>query len=291
MTYNRRRALNAWLFLAPYSLAFVAFIVIPIVFSLTLAFMQFDLTAQTAIQFVGFRNFTEAFHDEYFWRAMEATLFFVALMVPSMLVTAVAMAFGLNAMTRGRNLVRALIFLPGMFNVAVAGILWQWFYNGEFGLFNFALKHYGMAPKPWLSDRSYAMPSIVFMSLWWGVGGTSVVILAALQQIPRQIFEAAVLDGAGNRALLSQISLPLLKPVMLFVVVTNTIASFQVFGQPFLLTGGGPELSTRGMVQYIYEMAFNNYRMGYGAAMSWLLFLVIAIFALIQYRFLRRSTV
>jgi len=210
-------------------------------------------------------------------------------MIPGLLVTALGMALGLNAMARGRNTVRALLFLPGMFNVAVTGILWQWFYNGEFGLFNFVLKNLGLQPAPWLSDRAYAMPSIVVMSLWWTLGGTSVVLLSALQQIPRQIIEAASLDGASGTKLFSQITLPLLRPVLLFVIVTNTIAAFQVFGQPYLLTRGGPELSTRGLVQYIYETAFNNYRMGYGAAMSWFLFLIVAFFAFVQYRFLRRS--
>jgi len=291
VTHTRRRGLSGLLFLSPYALSFLAFVVVPIVVAMVLAFMQFDLTARDNVRFVGLQNFRDALKDDYFWQGMRATLFFAALMVPAMLTTAMAMAFGLNAMTRGRNVVRALLFLPGMFNVAVAGILWQWFYNGEFGLFNFTLKNWGLTPVPWLSDRSTAMPSIVLMSLWWGVGGTSVVLLAALQQIPRQIFEAAVLDGAGPLPLLRRVTLPLLKPVLLFVVVTNTIAAFQMFGQAFLLTRGGPELSTRGLVQYIYETAFNNYRLGYGAAMSWLLFAVIATFALVQYRFLRRSAV
>jgi len=289
VTHLQRRKRDAWLFLAPFTISFVMFVIVPIVISLGLSFMQFDLTARNSVQFVGFRNFVDAWADAYFWSAMRATLWYAALMIPALVVTALAMAFGLNAMTRGRNAVRALLFLPGMFNVAVAGILWQWFYNGQFGLFNFVLKNIGMPPQPWLSERSMAMPSIVLMSLWWAVGGTSVVLLAALQQIPKQIFEAAVLDGAGHLALLKKVCLPLLKPVLLFVVVTNTIGAFQVFGQPFLLTRGGPELSTRGVVQYIYETAFNNYRMGYGAAMSWMLFLVIAAFALVQYRFLRRS--
>ncbi len=289
MTYTRKRGMDAWLFMTPYTLSFAAFILVPVLVSLTLAFMQFDLTSRNSIQFVGTRNFSDALKDDYFWQALKATLFFVVLMVPCMITTGLAMAFGMNAMTRGRNTVRALLFLPGMLNVAVASILWGWFYNGEFGLFNYLLKGWGFAPKPWLSDRSWAMPSAVGMNLWWAVGGTSVVLLAALQQIPRSIFEAAVLDGAGNSALLNRISLPLLRPVMLFVVVTNTIAGFQVFGPTFLLTRGGPELSTRALVQYIYETAFNNYRLGYGAAMSWLLFAVVATFALVQYRFLKRS--
>lgn len=291
MTYTRRRSLAGIAFLLPYALSFGVFVVVPVLVAFALAFMQFDLTARDSIQFVGTRNFREAWHDDYFRQALKATFSYVVLMVPSLVVTGVAMAIGMNAMSRGRNVVRALLFLPGMLNVAVTGILWQWFYNGQFGLFNFLLKKIGMGDVPWLSEKAYAMPSIVLMSLWWTLGGTSIVILAALQQIPQQIFEAAVLDGSGAKALLQRIVLPLLKPVLLFVVVTNTIAGFQVFGQPFMLTRGGPELSTRGLVQYIYETAFNNYRLGYGAAMSWMLFAIVAIFALVQYQFLRRSTV
>lgn len=290
MTYAKKRRLVGWLFIAPFALSFGSFVIVPVLVSAWLSTMQLDLTAQHAIQFVGLQNFRDALQDEYFWQALRATLWFAVMMVPSMLLLALSMAFGLNAMSRGRNVARAMLFIPGMINVAVAGILWQWFYNLEFGLFNFWLQNLGLEPVPWLSERTHAMPSIVFMSLWWGLGGTSVILLAALQQIPRQIFEAATIDGAGYRAMLTKVTLPLLKPVLLFVVVTNTIGAFQVFGQPFMLTGGGPELSTRGVVQYIYETAFNNYRMGYGAAMSWMLFAVIAVFALIQYQFLRRSS-
>lgn len=290
MTYARRRALVGWVFLAPYTASFLLFIVFPIVVAFGLAFMQFDLTSRQSIQFVGVRNFGEAWHDDYFWQALKATLSYVVLMIPGLIVTSLALALGMNAMARGRNIVRALLFLPGMLNVAVTGILWQWFYNGQFGLFNFLLKKIGVGDVPWLSEKADAMPSIVLMSLWWTMGGTSIIILAALQQIPKQIFEAALLDGSGGRALLSKITLPLLRPVLLFVVVTNTIAGFQMFGQAFMLTRGGPELSTRGLVQYIYETAFNNYRLGYGAAMSWMLFAIVAIFALVQYRFLRKGT-
>lgn len=291
MNFGKKRNLAGLLFLAPYALSFTLFILVPIAVALGLAFMQFDLTARNSVQFVGTRNFQEAWHDDYFWQALKATLSYTVLMVPGLIVAATAMALGLNAMTRGRNTIRALLFLPGMFNVAVCAILWQWFYNGEFGLFNFILKGLGLPTKPWLSDRAWAMPSIVIMSLWWTLGGTSIVLLAALQQIPKQIFEAAVLDGSTGTSMLGKIILPSMKPVLLFVVVTNTIAAFQVFGQTFLLTQGGPEMSTRGLVQYIYETAFRNYRLGYGAAMSWMLFAIVAFFALVQYRFLRRSAV
>jgi multiple sugar transport system permease protein len=291
MTYVQKRSVSGLLFLAPYALAFAAFVLVPIAVALVLAFMQFDLTSRSTIHFVGAKNFSDAVKDDYFRQAFVVTLRYVVLMVPGLIVASLGMAMGMNAMTRGRNTVRALLFLPGMFNVAVTAILWMWFYDGQFGLFNYLLKGIGVGPAPWLSDKSWAMGSIVLMSLWWACGGTAIILLAALQQIPKQIFEAAAIDGAGPAPLFSKITLPQLKPVLLFVVVTNTIAAFQVFGQPYLLTRGGPELSTRGLVQYIYETAFNNYRLGYGAAMSWLLFLVVAAFALAQYRFLRRGAV
>jgi len=287
MTHLRKRNLVGLAFLTPYMVSFGFFIILPVLVALFLAFMQFDLTSRGSIKFVGLGNFIEALHDQYFWQALKATLSYVVLMVPSMLVTSLGMALGVNAMSRGRNAVRALLFLPATFNVAVTAILWRWMYEGEFGLFNFYLKHLGLSPHPWLSERGWAMPSIVVMSLWWSMGGTCIVLLTALQQIPREIIEAAALDGANSRALVSKITIPLLRPVLLFVFVTTTIAGFQVFGQALLLTQGGPELATRSLVHYIYVTAFNNYRLGYGAAMSWMLFILIGLFIWVQYRLFR----
>ncbi len=299
MNHSKRKKVASFLFALPYGLSFLGFIVLPIIVAAVLAFMQFDLTDRNSIHFVGLNNFKELWHDSYFWQAMVATLRYSVMMVPCLIITSFAMALAMNSMAKGKEVVRALVFLPGMFTIAVTAILWQWFYNQEFGLFNFLLKglhetfpNSGLIPAkpvPWLGDRAFAMPSIVVMSLWWTAGGTSVVMLTALQQIPRMYVEAAALDGAGPGKLFSHIILPLMKPVLLFVVITNTIAAFQMFPQASLLTSGGPELTTRGMVQYIYETAFNQYRLGYAAAMSWMLAIVILIFALGQYALLRRG--
>jgi multiple sugar transport system permease protein len=283
------RHLPSYLFLAPYATAFTGFIVVPFCVAMVLAFLQLDLASQSSPRFVGLGNFREALTDPRFWLAVRATMSFVVLAVPATLATSLLLALGLHAMTSGRDAVRAILFLPGMFNVAVAAILWQWFYNGEFGLFNFTLRRLGLDPVPWLSSRWLAMPSVVLMSVWWTIGGATVVLLAGLQQIPAQLWEAAAIDGASRWQSFRYVTLPMLKPVLMFVAVMNTIGAFQVFGQPFLLTRGGPELATRGVVQYIYETAFNNYRLGYGAAMSWLLFAIIGIFSLVQYRLLRRA--
>jgi ABC-type sugar transport system permease subunit len=275
---------------APYGLSFLTFIVVPIGTAFVLALMQFDLTSRKTASFVGLRNFQEALADPYFQKAAIATCTFTAMMVPILILTGLAFAVGLQAMRTGRNTIRALLFLPGMFNVVVAALIWRWFYDGEFGYFNFLLKKVGIPPVHWLSEKTLAMPSIVGMSLWWTLGGTTIVLLAAIQQVPKQLFEAAMLDGASSTRIFARITMPQIRPVLMFITITSTIGAFQVFGQPFLLTQGGPELSTRGVVQLIYETGFNQYRLGYAAAMSWLLFAMIFAFVVFQFMLLRRSS-
>lgn len=284
-----REHVIGYLFLFPYGAAFLLFIALPFVVSLVLAFCQYDLTSGRTLHYVGLRNFEEAlFHDPFFWKAVFVTFRYVAWIIPAQLIVSMLLALGMNAMTKRRNFVRAMLFLPGMFSIAVTGILWQWFYNQEFGLFTYLLRQVGLKPIPWLSNISLAMPSIVLMSLWWTVGGSAAVILTGLQQIPTQIIEAAAIDGANRWQAFWKITLPMLKPVLLFMVVMNTIGAFQMFAQSMLLTGGGPEMTTRGVVSLIYDTAFADYRLGYGAAISWLLFLLIAGFSLIQFRLIRR---
>jgi multiple sugar transport system permease protein len=291
---TRRAQAAGYLFLVPYTASFVTFVMFPFVLSLVLAFCQYDLTSKESVQFVGLSNFKEAFGDRFFWMACGATFRYVAMIIPAQLVVAMLLALGMHAMTRGRDTVRALLFMPGMFSIAVVCILWGWFYNQEFGLFTYLLRIIGLPSVPWLTNRDLVMPSIVAMTIWWSVGGSAVVILTGLQQIPPQLFEAAAIDGASKWQTYWQVTLPMLKPVVLFMVVMNTIGAFQLFAQPVLLApggvAGGPEMRTRGVVQLIYDTAFANYRLGYGAAISWLLFAMIAGFSLIQYRILRRGT-
>ncbi|MBI1332281.1 MAG: sugar ABC transporter permease [Armatimonadetes bacterium] len=289
MTYKKQTARTGYLFLVPYGAAFFVFLALPIIVAGVLSVMQFDLTSKETTRFIGAQNYKEMFGDTYFWQALVATTRYVVWMVPCAVITSLAIALGLNAMSKGRNMIRALIFLPGMFTIAVTAIIWQWFYNLEFGFFNYVLKQLHHDPIPWLSDKALAMPSIAMMALWWTAGGTSIIILTSLQQIPKMYFEAAALDGAGVWQLFRHVTFPLLKPVLLFVVLTSTIAAFQMFPQASLLTNGGPELSTRGVVQYIYETAFQNYRLGYAASISWVLAAITMVFGLIQFALMRRN--
>jgi ABC-type sugar transport system permease subunit len=276
-----------YLFVLPYLVLFGAFLLGPLLYGLGLSCYRWELLSAVPAQFAGVGNYTEALGDAYFWKALGATVRFVVMAVPLTVLLALAIALGLQAVRGPRQaLYRAAYFLPTVITISVAGILWRWFYNSEFGLFNALVAPLGVRI-PWLTDPDWAMRSIVLMTLWWTLGGPTVVLLAGLQQIPPHYHEAAALDGASGWRQLLHVTLPLLRPVLVFVVVLNVIGAFQVFGQTFVITRGGPELSTRSLVFYIYSTAFNNYRMGYAAALSWLLFLLIAVFSIAQFRLLR----
>ncbi len=295
---KRRNAANVaggYLFLVPYLLLFAVFLVFPLIYGLALSFTKYELASPEMVshrgaEFAGLANYSEALHDPYFWKALWATSKFVLFSVPIVIVTALAFAVGIEAIPGKRQSVYQLaVFLPTMITISVAGILWRWFYNSEFGLFNAASEKLHIGKIPWLLTPHWAMASIILMTLWWTVGGPTVILIAGLKQIPNSYYEAAAIDGAIGWRRFWLITLPLLRPVLLFVTVINVIGAFQIFGQPFIVTRGGPEFSTRVLVEYIYETAFNFYRLGYGAAMSWLFFLVIVVFSLIQFQVIREK--
>lgn len=280
---------SGYLFALPYLILFGAFLVAPLLFGLCLSAMKYEMLSPAPPAFVGVSNYAEALRDPFFWKALGVTAAFVALASPTTVIIALLLASALNNVASSRqHLYRLMIFLPTIISIAVAGLMWRWFYATEFGLFN-ALLPDGMQV-PWLSRHGWlSLVSLVIMTIWWTVGGPMVVLLAGLKQIPDQYYEAAVIDGATGLRSFFSITLPLLRPVLLFVVVINILGAFQVFGQPFIITRGGPERATLPLMQYIYETSFLNYRLGYGAAMSWLLFLVIALFSFVQFRVIREK--
>ena len=285
---NRRWSrLSGWLFVLPYLVLFGSFLLGPLLYGLRLSFFEWNLLSAVPPRFVGTDNFVEAVRDTYFQKALMTTVTMVACITPLTLALALSLAVGIDAVPEKRqNVYRSAFFIPGMLTVSVVGILWRWFYNPEFGVFNAALAPTGFKA-PWLSHPVWAVGSIVLMTLWWTVGGPMVTLLASLKGLAPQYDEAASIDGATPWQRFFLIRLPQLRPVLLFVVIMNIIGAFQIFGQTFLVTRGGPEFATRTLVQYIYETAFNNYRMGYASAMSWLLFLVISGFAVLQFRLMK----
>jgi multiple sugar transport system permease protein len=293
MTPRKSRDWTGYAFLAPYLVLFLAFLIVPLIFGLGLSFTRYDMLTREPAKFIGLGNYQEAFSDAKFAHAMRVTALFVVMVVPLTVGLALLLAVGLEALPgKPQNAVRLAIFVPTMITISVAGILWRWFYDTEFGVFNSYLAHVpgDLGIKiPWLTSRYMALPSIVIMTVWWTVGGPTVILQAGLKQIPQAYYEAAAIDGATGARRFWLITLPLLRPVLLFVTVLNVIGAFQIFGQPFIMTNppGGPEDSTRVAVMYIYQNAFNFYRMGYGSAMSWLLFCVIVVFSVVQFRVLR----
>ena len=292
-----RVAWRDWLgygFVLPYLILFATFLLLPLGFGLYLSFTEYELVSPAAVakrppQFNGIANYEEAMSDPYFWKALGATARFVAMASPLTILLALILALGISVVPdRRQQAYRLAFFVPTMITISVAGLVWRWFYSTEFGLFNAVLANFDMKV-PWLTDADWAMRSIVLMTLWWTVGGPVVILLAGIRQIPQTYYEAAAIDGATGWRSTLHITLPMLKPVLLFVIVMNVIGAFQVFGQAFIITSGGPARATTVLVQYIYITAFQNYRLGYGAAMSWLLFVVIAIFTFIQFRLMREK--
>lgn len=276
-------------FLAPYLLLFTVFLLGPMLFGLILSFMRYDMASVEPARLIGLGNFREALADPYFRQSMSATFRFVILAVPLTIPLAVLLAVAVDAVPgRRQALYRIGIFAPTVITISVVGLMWRWFYVNDVGLFNALLRPFGVQFQ-FLGTPTSAMLSIVIMTVWWTVGGPVLILLAGLKQIPRQYYEAAQLDGAVGWRAFWYITLPQLRPALLFVVVMSIIGAFQVFGQPSIVTGGGPLNSTRVAMQYIYETAFRSYRLGYGAAMSWLLFVVIAVFAILQFRLMRED--
>jgi len=282
LVWGEQSAFYPLIFMVPYLVFFVVFMLWPIFYGLYVSLTKWDLL--TPPQFVGLKNYIDVLRDDLFWRSFRNTVLFVALNAPLSIVIPLGLALLVNGPILGRTIFRSAFISPIMISVSTVGILWTWFYNPNFGLINYYLGKLGLPGQNWLSQAGWAMVAIVITTVWWTTGWNLVLFLAGLQDIPEELYEAARIDGAGSWALFQYITLPGLRPTLLFVTVTTVIASFRVFGQVFVMTGGGPFDSTRTLVQHIYETGFRYFRMGEASAVAWLLFCVVAVFTLLQFR-------
>ena len=277
----RREAVEGYLFILPWLLGLVIFIVGPI-----LASFYFSLTDYEVVRppvFRGWANYQRLLGDNLFWQALKVTTMYVVISTPLGLALSFVLALLMNQKVRWISLWRTIYYLPTLVPVIASTMLWLWIFNPEFGLLNTLLRYVGIDGPLWLGHSRWALPSLILMSLWT-VGGPMLIYLAGLQGIPTDLYEAAEVDGAGAWAKFRAITIPLMTPVIFFNLVMNMIFAFQVFAQPFIMTGGGPRYATLFYVLYLYQNAFKFFRMGYAAALAWVLFIVILIFTLLVFR-------
>jgi multiple sugar transport system permease protein len=278
----RRSDRGAYWFILPYVIFFCAFVAYPLVFSLILVFHRWNIV--TPMEWIGLKNFDRLIGDALFYRSLLNTLTFLVIHIPLQVVVALALALLLNAGVRGRGLFRALYFLPVVVSGVAVTILWQQIYSFDYGILNNILHAAGLPPVPWLVDPRMAMPSIAIMATWKNVGIYIVLFLVGLQNIPRELYEAASLDGARPFKQFRYVTLPMLNPTIVVIVVLSTIGGFSLFIEPYVLTGGGPMQSTLSGMLYIYNQAFSFGHMGYAATLGFVYALVILGVVVLQRR-------
>jgi multiple sugar transport system permease protein len=241
-------------------------------------------------EFIGLGNYKELFSDTLFWKAFKNTLYYLVLVGPFEVILGLLLASLVNQPLRGKVIARTLVFMPYVIMVTAVGIVWRWILETRFGILNYYFHQIGLPEIPWLTDSRTAMPGIVFTTIWWTVGFNMVIFLAGLQDIPQELYEASRIDGAKKWQQFYYITIPLLRPAAFFVILTTIIFSLQVFGQIFVMTSGGPGNSTLVLVQYLYMVGFRLFRLGYASTIGFVLFLIILIFSLLQFRFVKMQS-
>lgn len=275
-----------YLFMTPTLFVMGVFVILPILYAIFLSFHKVQLFGEIEYQFVGIRNFLRLIQDERVWIALKNTVEYVIIVVPSQTILALILAVTLNSAIQGKNIWRVILFLPTVTSSAVLTLIFMWIYNSN-GLLNYLLEIIGLPTYNWLGDPQVALKGIMVMNIWSSAPFFMVIYLAALQDIPKSLYEAAMIDGAKRWQQFFYITLPQLKPVTFFVVTMGIIGTFQLFDQSYIFSGGsgGPNNATLTMVLLIYQYVFRDLQMGYAAALAFLLATVIILTTAIQRRF------
>ena len=283
----QRRGRAHWLFLAPATLHLAVFALIPILYALYLSFFRANLIKDEKV-FTGIRNYQLAFTDESFWNALWNSAVFAALSVPFGMMVALAVALLVAQRLKGMAIFRTIFYIPAITSVLSISMLWIYIYLPEKGAINMLLGALGVTnTTDFLNNSAYAMPALIFMSAWTGLGPRMVIFLAGLMGIPPTLYEAASLDGASNWRQFWSVTLPMLGPTTFFVAVTSTISAFQIFTPVYMMTKGGPDGATDVVGYHIYTEAWMNFHTGLASAKSFILLAAIAAVALVQIRLMR----
>jgi multiple sugar transport system permease protein len=284
----------AWLFLAPALLLIGVFFFLPVLASFVLSVTDFDIYAigdLSNARVVGLGNYTALFDNPLFWTALQNTFYFALVGGPLTVAVSLAAALLVNAkLVRFRTLFRTIYFVPFVTTLVAVAVVWRYLYHPQYGLLNWALGFVGVGPIDWLADPRWAMPAIILLAIWKNFGYNMLIFIAGLQAIPEELYEAAQLDGAGPWQRFRHVTLPSLAPTFFFVGVVTMIGYFQLFSEPYVMTGGGPLRSTTSLVLLMYEEGFRWWRLGAAAAVAFLLFLIILGWTALQLRIERRAT-
>jgi multiple sugar transport system permease protein len=287
---RRRRAVVGWTFALPFTLLFLVFMAVPVLASLVMSFTDMrstDLRTPLAVDPVGLDNYIRLFEDELFRRAAVNTAIFVLVGVPLTMAAGLAVAVALNAgVTKLRTVFRVGYYLPVVTSIVAIAVVWRFLLQADTGLLNYLLGLVGVSGPNWLEDTRVALPSIIVMATWRNLGFLMVIFLAGLQAVPQHLYEAALIDGAGRWRQFTSITLPLLRPTLLFAAVVTGIGYLQLFEEPFVMTQGGPLSSTLSVAYHVYnQFGYGNY--AYASAASYVLFIAIVLLSLVQFRLIR----
>ncbi len=278
---SQREAVAFYLSISPWLVGFVLFIAGPMVISLLVSFADWDLLSPPA--WVGLENYRRMLDDDRFWQALRVTALYTLFYVPSDLAGGLLLALLVQPARRGARVFRTIFYLPTVLSGVAFVVVWLWMLNPTAGLINTLLAQMGIAGPRWLLDPDWALTALLLMS-FWGWGRTMVILLAGLQAIPDEIYEAAAMDGAGSLRRFVYMTLPLLTPTLFFVLILSIINTFQTFTSAFVATDGGPLDATLFFVLYLYKQAFEFRHMGYAAALAWVLFIVVLALTLVIFR-------
>ncbi|MEZ4727522.1 MAG: sugar ABC transporter permease [Caldilineaceae bacterium] len=284
LTRNERKALrNGLLFTSPWIIGFLAFRVYPFFASLYYSFTFYPILDRP--KWIGLDNYTNLFDDPRFLTSLYNTSYYALGAVPPATVVGIALAMLLNTKVRGLSFFRTIYFLPSITPVVATAIVWLWMFDPINGVINYLLDLVGIHGPGWMGSPQWSKPALILMSMW-GVGGAVVIYLASLQDVPRELLEAAELDGANSGQKIRHVTLPMISPVILFNVITGLIGAFQYFTEAFVMTGGtgSPADSTLMMSIYLYQSAFQYFKIGYASAQAWMLFLIVIAFTIVLFR-------
>ena len=276
-------------FLAPFVILYLLFVIGPALYGLLMSFFDTSLVRPGLGTFAGLRNYTEALGSSDFWSSLWHTVWFTILTTPPLVVIGFVFALLAERVSHGKWFFRLAFFAPYILPSAVMALIWVWLYTPDLGLISAALAKISITAPTWLGDPNWAMISIAIATIWWTLGFNFVLYLAGLQDIPRELYEAASMDGAGPFQQIRHITIPLLARTTTLVIVLQVIASLKVFDQMYIMTGGGPNFSTRPALQYIYDIGFTDYRVGYGAAASTLFFILVLAVSMVWFVMTRRQ--